>query len=107
SEVVRDRVRAARERQLARYAGTGVACNAHLPGPRARREARLTAQAEALLGRAVASLALTGRGFDRALKVARTVADTAGSSRVDAPHLAEALSYREGFAEGSGLARAG
>jgi magnesium chelatase family protein len=67
----------------------------------------LTAEAEALLGRAVASLALTGRGFDRALKVARTVADLAGVERVDAPHLAEALSYREGFAQTHGLARAG
>jgi magnesium chelatase family protein len=107
SEVVRERARAARERQLARYAGTAVTCNAHLPGPSARREARLTSDAEALLGRAVASLALTGRGFDRALKVARTVADLAGSARVDASHLAEALSYREGFGEPSGLARAG
>jgi magnesium chelatase family protein len=107
SGVVRDRVREARERQLTRYAGTGVACNAHLPGPSARRRARLTADAEALLGRAVASLALTGRGFDRALKVARTVADLAGVERVDAPHLAEALSYREGFTQERGLARAG
>jgi magnesium chelatase family protein len=107
SDIVRDRVRAARERQLARYAGAGVACNAHLPGPSARREARLTTHAEALLGRAVASLALTGRGFDRALKVARTIADLVGTERVDAPHLAEALSYREGFAQAQGLARAG
>jgi magnesium chelatase family protein len=107
SDAVRERVRAARERQFARYAGTAVACNAHLPGPAARSEARLTSGAEALLGRAVASLALTGRGFDRALKVARTVADLAGVARVDAPHLAEALSYREGFDEAPGLARAG
>ena len=52
------------------------------------------------------SLALTGRGFDRALKVARTIADLAGVERVESVHLAEALSYREGFGE-EGLARAG
>jgi magnesium chelatase family protein len=38
--------------------------------------------------------ALTGRGFDRALKVARTIADLDGSEVVDAPHLLEALGFR-------------
>ena len=63
-------------------------------------------EAEELLASAVEALALTGRGFDRALKVARTVADLAGAPHVEADHLAEALSYREGFGEES-LARAG
>jgi magnesium chelatase family protein len=42
----------------------------------------------------VEALALTGRGFDRALKVARTVADLEGSDVVTGNHLAESLSYR-------------
>jgi magnesium chelatase family protein len=107
SGVVRVRVQEARERQRHRGASIGALCNAHLPGPVARREARLDPEAEVLLARAVESMALTGRGFDRALKVARTVADLAGSSHVHGEHLAEALSYRTGFESEEDLPRAG
>ncbi len=106
SEIVRDRVQEARERQLRRYARLGVTCNAHLPGPLARREARLETEAETLLATAVESLGLTGRGFDRALKVSRTIADLAASDTVRAEHVGEALSYRASAADGT-LARAG
>jgi len=106
SPAVRERVQIARERQRARYASIGVSCNGQLPGPLARRQARLSASAEALLAKAVESLALTGRGFDRALKVARTIADLAGAEQTGADHVAEALSYRSAFDAGD-LARAG
>jgi magnesium chelatase family protein len=106
SEAVRARVEAARERQRARYRGTLIRCNAQLPGPLARREARLAPEAESLLARAVETLALTGRGFDRALKVARTVADLEGSDVVAGEHLAEAMSYRLELRE-EATARAG
>jgi magnesium chelatase family protein len=106
SPAVRDRVQVARERQRARYASLGVSCNGQLPGPLARRQARLSASAEVLLAKAVESLALTGRGFDRALKVARTIADLAGAEQTGADHVAEALSYRSAFDAGD-LARAG
>jgi len=103
---MRERVEAARDRQRHRYAGTGYPCNAQLPGPLARREARMTSRARDLLAQAVDRLGLTGRGFDRALKVARTVADLGGSDAVDADHVAEALSYRMNVTQGS-LPRAG
>jgi len=93
---VRARVEMARERQRARLERLGFRSNADVPGPVTRREVHLTQDAERLLGDAVDALHLTGRGFDRALKVARTIADLAGLDRVDRNHVAEALSYRHG-----------
>jgi magnesium chelatase family protein len=106
SVAIRSRVQAARDRQSARWSELGLACNAHLPGPVARRRVRLTGPAEATLGAAVDQLALTGRGFDRAIKVARTIADLDAAEVVDIEHVAEALSFRDGVVL-EGLARAG
>ena len=92
SSAIRERVEAARERQRARL--RGIRCNAEMSGAEARRAAMLSTEAERLLGRAVERYGLTGRGFDRALKVARTIADLDGSDRIDAPHLLEALAFR-------------
>jgi magnesium chelatase family protein len=94
SAAVRERVELARERQRARLTGSGFRSNGELSGPAARRFVALTAGADRLLGRAVDRFALTGRGLDRALKVARTIADLAGAEGVEEGHLAEALSYR-------------
>jgi len=96
SDLVRTRVIEARDRQRARDAGLGFRSNADVPGPVARRAFGVTDAAERLLGDAVEALHLTGRGFDRALKVGRTIADLAGAERIDHPHVAEALSYRHG-----------
>jgi magnesium chelatase family protein len=105
SAAARDRVEAARDRQRSRWADLGLTCNAHLSGPVARRRCEISPDAERILTKAIDSLALTGRGVDRAVKVARTAADLAGAERIEADHLAEALSYRSGFAT-EGLRRA-
>jgi magnesium chelatase family protein len=106
SSAMRERVQRARDRQQARWGELGVACNAHLPGPIARRLVRLTPRAERLLGGAVDQLGLTGRGFDRAIKVARTAADLDGADVVDTDHVSQALSYRDGVVL-DGLSRGG
>jgi magnesium chelatase family protein len=94
SESVRARVETARARQRQRLAGTRWTCNAQMPGAMARRRAQLTDGAAELLASAVDSLALSGRGFDRAIRVARTIADIAGDDRVGTEHMSEALGYR-------------
>jgi len=99
SQRVRGRVEEARDRQRRRWADLGYRCNSDPPGPLIRNMCGLSDDAQELLARAAEALNLTGRGFDRALKVARTVADLQGSDRVTSGHLAEALSYRSGDKE--------
>ncbi len=104
---VRSRVAEARERQRRRYADLDVVCNAHLPGPVARRICRLSRDGRRTLSHAVDHMALTGRGFDRVVKVARTIADLQGSLDIGEGHVAEALSYRAAFDDEEELTRAG
>jgi magnesium chelatase family protein len=98
SASVRARVVAARERQAARH-GPGR-CNADMGPGQARRACRLGAGADELLDRSHARLGLSGRGYERVLRVARTLADLAGSDRVLTEHVGEALALRrrDGFA---------
>jgi magnesium chelatase family protein len=99
SWAVRQRVEDARGRQRSRLARTPWTSNGQVPGRIARREAHLTRAAEGVLSIAVDALHLSGRGFDRALKVARTIADLAGAERVDADHMSEAIRYRPAVAD--------
>ena len=95
SATIRARVLAARERQTARYAGTGITCNARLSGRLLRRYCPLSqAQQDMLLG-AVEQFALSARAFDRILRVARTIADLAGHEFPTDDDLYEAIQFRQ------------
>jgi magnesium chelatase family protein len=90
---IKTRVLAARQRAIDRQ---GMP-NAFLLGKRLREAVTLTSGAEVLMQRVVNQLGLSGRGFDRVLRVARTVADLANEKLVTESHVAEAVSYRGEF----------
>jgi magnesium chelatase family protein len=94
SATVRARVAEARARQLRRLAASGARLNVELTSRQLRRFGTVTADGQRLLTAAMTRLGLSARGHDRALKVARTIADLAGSEVVGAEHCAEALQYR-------------
>jgi magnesium chelatase family protein len=96
SAEIRARVVHARHRQAERAAESGAELNARLSGKMLRRFARPDEAGRALLHSAVERLALSGRAHDRILRVARTIADLAGRSRLVADDVAEALQYRLG-----------
>jgi magnesium chelatase family protein len=94
SAIVRARVLTARDRQLARYEASRLRCNAELRGGMTARHCRPTMAGQTLLHDAADRLKLTARGYDRVLKVARTIADLDASEVIDATHVAEAVQYR-------------
>jgi len=95
SAEVREAVQDARERQAARLAGSGVLTNARLSSRLLRAHVHADAAAHASLRSSYAEGTLSARGHDRVLRVARTIADLAGSHRVRAVHVREALALRQ------------
>ena len=96
SKDIRSRVIAARQRQHARFAETpGVYCNADMRSRDLARFCRLDAAAQDNMRLLLQALDLSARAYDRVLKVARTIADLAGSDQVTNSHVAEACTYRE------------
>ncbi|MGH2756643.1 MAG: YifB family Mg chelatase-like AAA ATPase, partial [Actinomycetota bacterium] len=92
SSLIRARVEQARERQVQRWGGSLT--NASVPTGQFRRGVGLTPDARGALGDTIENLGLTGRGLDRLLRVARTLADLVGDVEVTSDHLGKALSFR-------------
>ena len=94
SSEIRKRVNAAREIQNERFRGTPITCNARITPDLLNDACRLSPAGKELLKAAFEKLGLSARAYDRVLKVARTIADLAGSTDIEAEHAAESVQYR-------------
>jgi magnesium chelatase family protein len=95
SSVIRERVIAARKIQEERFKShKGIYCNAQMTERMLHQYAEPDAASMEMLRMAMERLKLSARAYSRILKVARTIADLAGSEKVESMHIAEAIGYR-------------
>jgi magnesium chelatase family protein len=94
SDQIRARVMAARDRQLRRYQGEKIYCNAQLSPRQMRKYCNISPDCERLLESAMTRLGLSARAHDRILKVTRTIADLEGAETINPTHISEAIHYR-------------
>lgn len=96
SATIRERVIAARQIQEQRYKDIkGIHCNAQMTERMIHQYAEPDADSVEVLRSAMERLSLSARAYSRILKVARTIADLDGSEKVQLPHIAEAIGYRQ------------
>src|SRR5258706_472052 len=94
SAAIRERVEAARQIQCQRVAPSPMQSNDEMTSRAMRRHCELDPPSRQILDQALTHLGLSVRAHDRVLKVARTIADLAGSERIQSAHVAEAVNYR-------------
>ena len=91
---IKQRVNAARRVQNLRYGSISGICNSNMGPDELRRYCILDSESAELMRQAFDVFGLTARSYDRILKVARTIADLAGSDTITSDHIAEAIQYR-------------
>ena len=94
STVIRERVEAARQRQLKRLKEDKLLCNADMGIEHIRKYCALDEAGKSIMDSAMRQLHFSARGYHRVLKLARTIADLNGEEKIAPTHLAEALQYR-------------
>ncbi|MCM8796305.1 MAG: YifB family Mg chelatase-like AAA ATPase [Candidatus Omnitrophica bacterium] len=94
SFAIRQRVEKARKMQLERFQEAGISFNSRMNQKMLKRFCILNNEAENLMGMAIKELGFSARSYERILKVARTIADLAGSEIITAEHISEAVQYR-------------
>ena len=94
SASIRERVQAARERQMGRFEGSDIVCNSDMRVAEVCQFCKLDEAGDSLVRQAMSQLNLSARGYHRVLKLAHTIVDLAGNEGIQSVYLAEALQYR-------------
>ena len=94
SEEIREEVTKARETQLKRFQGLKYSANSRMSAKQIKKHCSLDNQAEDLLHQAMTELNISARGYNKILKVGRTIADLDHSENVRMEHISEAVQYR-------------
>ena len=94
SATIRQRVEAARTIQQERLRPFGLFANSQMKHKHIKQTCPMNHDAQTLLQQAFAKLNLSARGYDRIIKVARTIADLSAESQINARHIAEAVQFR-------------
>ncbi|KQC13744.1 MAG: hypothetical protein APR63_07600 [Desulfuromonas sp. SDB] len=95
SKCIKRRVSEAQKFQIERYRDQkGVYRNSDLQGQMVHKFVQLDSSAEEFLNNAIKRLTITGRGYEKIVKIARTVADLDSCYIIKSSHIAEAISYR-------------
>lgn len=94
SEEVKKRVDKARAIQLDRFKGENIYSNAKMSSKHIRKYCQIDADSESFLETAFEKFRMSARGYNRILKVARTIADLDGKENIEFEHIAEAIAYR-------------
>ncbi len=94
SQQIKERVIKARNIQYERFKGKNIYCNAQMGPKEIKKYCVLEEKAGLMLHNAIEKLGFSARAYDRILKVARTIADLAGSEIIQTNHIAEAIKYR-------------
>lgn len=95
SAQIRERVVAARERQRKRFTGTNIRFNSEMGTGEVERFCLLEKKEKRFMEKMYHNMQLSARSYHKILKVARTIADLAGSEEIQEIHLAEAVCYRQ------------
>lgn len=94
SEEIRKRVIKAREIQKERYKNTGILTNSQLTASMVKKYCQPDETSKEVLKMAIVKYQLSGRRYDRILKLSRTIADLDESEQIQAKHITQALQYR-------------
>ncbi len=94
SAEIRNRVTKARKRQLKRFKGRRIYCNARMGTREVKKYCTVDGEGKELLEMAVNRLGFSARAYTRVLKVARTIADLSGEDGISSVHVSEAIQYR-------------